>query len=185
MRLFIKNMVCDRCKTAVGSTLENLGLTPISITLGEVEITENLSDETKVTLDESLQAKGFELIDDPKSRLSEKIKNLIVDLVHNRNNEINVNLSEFLSDKTNHDYSFLSNAFSKQTGTTIEQFYIMQKIERVKELLEYGELNLNEIAFALNYGSASHLTRQFKKITSQTPTEFKASNLKRQPLDSL
>lgn len=185
MQLFIKNMVCDRCKAAVLSVLSDSGLTPTGITLGDASIAEELSDKQKSELDQSLKKLGFELIDDPKSRLSERIKNVIVDLIHNKNNALSGKLSDYLSDKLNHEYTFLSNAFSKQTGTTIEQFYIVQKIERVKELLEYGELNLNEIADFLNYTNASHLTRQFKKITGFTPTEFKNANAKRQTLDSL
>lgn len=169
---------------AVESTLLHHGIAPVQVELGKVEIAENLSEDKKQALADDLSALGFELIDDPKSRLSEKVKNLIIDLVHNQNNELPVKLSEYIASKMNHEYTFLSHAFSKQTGTTIEQFYIVQKVERVKELLQYGELNLNEIAMLMNYASPSHLTRQFKNITGVTPSGFRNANMTRKPLDA-
>lgn len=185
MNFRVKNMVCDRCKLVVRNTFEGLGFHPETVELGEVELGQNLSDEQKSSVDKALREFGFELIDDKKTRTVEKIRNLIVDLVHRKDNSLKVNLSDFLASEVNQDYSSLSNLFSQQTGTTIEQFHILQKIERVKELLEYGELNLNEIAYNLNYSSASHLTRQFKKVTGQTPSEFRNSRGNRTALDRL
>lgn len=173
MKLFIKNMVCRRCKMAVSAIFENLGIVPESISLGQIDLAADLSKDQLALLQQQLQKIGFELIDDRKSRTVEKIKNLIIDLVHNRDNELNMNLSNYLADEIKQDYSSLSSLFSQQESTTIEQFYILQKIERVKELLAYDELNLNEIADRLHYSSASHLTRQFKKVTGLTPTYFK------------
>jgi AraC-like DNA-binding protein len=186
MKLFIKNMVCNRCKTVVRSELENYGLSPLSVELGDVEIAETLNKSELDRLNTQLQQHGFEIIDDRRNRVTEKVKNLIIELVQSKDNYLQTNLSDYLAQEIGSDYSYISNLFSQQESITIEQFYILQRIERVKELLVYDEMNLNEIASLLNYSSASHLTKQFKKITGLTPTFFKQlKEQKRKPLDNL
>ncbi|KAF2081297.1 helix-turn-helix domain-containing protein [Flavobacterium sharifuzzamanii] len=175
MKLYIKNMVCSRCKMVVKSEFEKLGLQPISVELGEVELQEEINDTQKEVLLENLQDLGFDLIDDKKTKTVERIKNLIVDLVHHKNNDLKINLSEYLSENLNQDYNSLSNLFSEIENTTIEKYFISQKIEKVKELLIYNELSLSEIADILNYSNVAHLSNQFKKITGFTPTSFKQS----------
>lgn len=166
-------MVCGRCKMVVKSELDKLGLQTIAVELGEVELQDNITDSQKELLLKNLQALGFDLIDDKKNKTIEKIKNLIVDLVHHKNNELKVNLSDYLVENLNQDYSTLSNLFSEIENTTIEKYFISQKIEKVKELLIYNELSLSEIADMLNYSNVAHLSNQFKKITGFTPTYFK------------
>lgn len=167
-------MVCSRCKMAVQSRLENSGFHTLAVTLGEVVIEEELSKEQLHQLDASLKTLGFELIDDRKSKTIEKIKNAIVTLVHHSDNEDRRNLSEFIASKIPQDYNYLSNLFSEVEGTTIEKYYIHQRIEKVKELLVYDELSLSEIAHRLNYSSVAYLSNQFKKITGFTPSHFKS-----------
>ncbi|KAF2332906.1 helix-turn-helix domain-containing protein [Flavobacterium ginsenosidimutans] len=179
MKLYIKNMVCSRCKMVVKSEFEKLGLPTISVELGEVELEKEISDEQKEVLLENLQVLGFDLIDDKKTKTVERIKNLIVDLVHHKNNELKINLSDYLAENLNQDYNSLSNLFSEIENTTIEKYFISQKIEKVKELLIYNELSLSEIADILNYSNVAHLSNQFKKITGFTPTSFKQSNDKK------
>lgn len=185
-KIYIKNMVCNRCKMVVTSELEKLGIRPLSVSLGEVVLERDLTLNEKASLEAILQSLGFSLIDDRKSRLIEQVKNAIVELVHYENSELKINLSDLLSSRLNHDYNYISNLFSEVEGTTIEKYFIAQKIERVKELLVYDELNLSEIADMLNYSSVAHLSNQFKKVTGLTPTYFK--NLredKRKPLDEV
>lgn len=186
MKLHIKNMVCDRCKMVVKAELENLGHQPVSVELGEVVLENELSAEEKVNIDKNLQTLGFSLIDDKKSRLIEKIKNLIIELVHRQNSTLKINLSDYLSSQLNHDYNYMTNLFSEVEGTTIEKYFIAQKIEKVKELLVYDELTLSEIAWQLNYSSVAHLSSQFKKVTGLTPSHFKNIRAqKRKPLDKV
>ena len=166
-------MVCSRCKMVVKSELEQLGLILFSVDLGEVETMEDLSELKKKEIAEHLKAFGFELIDDKKSRTIDKIKTLIIDLVQNKNNAINTNLSEYLSSHLFQDYNTLSHLFSEVENTTIEKFFIHQKIEKVKELLIYDEMSLSDIAFMLNYSSVAYLSNQFKKVTGFSPTYFK------------
>ena len=173
MKLYIKNMVCSRCKMVVKSEFEKLGLPTISVELGEVELEKEISDEQKEVLLENLQVLGFDLIDDKKTKTVERIKNLIVDLVHHKNNDLKINLSDYLAENLNQDYNSVSNLFSEIENTTIEKYFISQKIEKVKELLIYNELSLSEIADILNYSNVAHLSNQFKKITGFTPTSFK------------
>lgn len=173
MKLYIKNMVCSRCKMVVKSEFEKLGLQTISVELGEVELEKEISDEQKEVLLENLQVLGFDLMDDKKTKTVERIKNLIVDLVHHKNNDLKINLSDYLAENLNQDYNSLSNLFSEIENTTIEKYFISQKIEKVKELLIYNELSLSEIADILNYSNVAHLSNQFKKITGFTPTSFK------------
>jgi len=159
----------------VKSEFEKLGLQPTTVELGEVELEKEISDEQKEVLLENLQVLGFDLIDDKKTKTVERIKNLIVDLVHHKNNELKINLSDYLAENLNQDYNSLSNLFSEIENTTIEKYFISQKIEKVKELLIYNELSLSEIADILNYSNVAHLSNQFKKITGFTPTSFKQS----------
>ena len=166
-------MVCGRCKMVVKSEFEKLGLHTTSVELGEVELQDPITENQKEILLKNLQTLGFDFIDDKKSKTIEKIKNLIVDLVHHKNNDLKVNLSDYLVENLNQDYSTLSNLFSEVENTTIEKYFISQKIEKVKELLIYNELSLSEIADMLNYSYVAHLSNQFKKITGFTPTYFK------------
>ncbi|MHA4807253.1 helix-turn-helix domain-containing protein [Flavitalea flava] len=186
MKLYIRNMVCNRCITAVRAELELLGLQPVSITLGEVEVEGEISKEVLTRLGDSLLQLGFELIDDRKSRIIEKIKNELVNLVHYTEEQPRTNLSDFLSSKLNHDYNYLSTLFSDVEGITIEKYFIAQKIEKAKELLMYDELTLSEIAFRLGYSSVGYLSNQFKKVTGFTPSHFKTiREKKRIPLDQV
>jgi AraC-like DNA-binding protein len=157
----------------VKSEFEKLGLQTISVELGEVELQDDLNDSQKEVLLKNLQTLGFDLLDDKKTKTIEKIKNLIVDLVHHKNNELKINLSDYLVENLHQDYNSLSNLFSEIENTTIEKYFISQKIEKVKELLIYNELSLSEIADLLNYSNVAHLSNQFKKITGFTPTYFK------------
>lgn len=186
MKLYIKNMVCDRCKMVVNAEIEKLGLHPVSVELGEVEIEENTVENVKSKLLQNFQSLGFDLIDDKKSRLIEQIKTVIIDLVHGKDNTVKYNLSEVLSEELHHDYAYLSNLFSEVEGITIEKYYIAQKIEKVKELLVYDEFSLSEIAFRLNYSSVGYLSNQFKKVTGLSPSHFKKiKDEKRKPLDKI
>ncbi|MEO8236914.1 MAG: AraC family transcriptional regulator [Flavobacterium sp.] len=173
MKLYIKNMVCSRCKMVVKSEFEKLGLQTISVELGEVELQNEITEIQKEVLLQNLHSLGFDLLDDKKSKTIEKIKTLIIDLVHYKNNELKTNLSDYLAENLNQDYNTLSNLFSEVENTTIEKYFISQKIEKVKELLIYNELSLSEIADMLNYSNVAHLSNQFKKITGFTPTSFK------------
>ena len=181
MKLYIKYMVSIRCKMIVKSELEKLGFHYINVDLGEAEIMEDASAQQLAELNTALKKSGLELIDDKKSILIEKIKNVIVELVHysDSSEPLKINFSDHLAGKLNHDYTYLSNLFSEVQGTTIEHFIIIHKIERVKELLVYDELNLTEIAYKLHYSSVAHLSTQFKKITGLTPSHFKQLRNKR------
>ncbi len=185
-KLYIKNMVCNRCKMVVKSELEKLGHKPLQVELGEVTLSKELSEEEIANVDILLHDLGFSVIDDKKSQLIEKIKTLIIELVHQQNNQLKSNLSNYLSSKLNQDYTHMTNLFSEVEGTTIEKYFIAQKIEKVKELLVYDELTLSEIAYQLNYSSVSHLSNQFKKVTGLTPSHFKNIRIeKRKPLDEV
>lgn len=172
-------MVCIRCKMVVKTELEKLGLHYTYVELGETEIKESISAAQRNQLDMALKKTGLELMDDKKSLLIEKIKNVIVEVVHYNDEQLKINLSDHLSQKLNHNYTYLANLFSEVTGTTIEKFFIAHKIERVKELLVYDELNLTEIAYKLNYSSVAHLSNQFKKVTGLTPSHFRQLRNKR------
>jgi AraC-like DNA-binding protein len=158
----------------VKAELEKAGLHPLTVELGEVEIKEQPGAATLQELHNSLQNLGFEIIDDRKSRIIEKIKNSIVSLIHHSDKEIAVNLSEYISQALNYDYSYLSNLFSEVEGVTIEKYFIAQKIEKVKELLKYDELTLSQIADRLGYSSVAYLSNQFKKQTGLSPSFYKA-----------
>jgi len=180
MKIFIKNMVCIRCKMVVKSELEKLGLHHMKVDLGEVEILEEPTQEQIVRLSRALNKTGLELLDDNRTVLVEKIKTTIIELIHYNDEQLKINLSDYLSNRLKHNYSYLSNLFSEVKGTTIEKFYLAHKIEKVKELLVYDELNLTEIAFKMHYSSVAHLSSQFKKITGLTPSHFKNLKHKRQ-----
>lgn len=179
-------MVCNRCIMVVQNELEKLDLEFTNIKLGEVTLAKELSAAERTLLEQELVPLGFEVIDDKKSRIIEKIKNIIIDLVHHQDNDTKNNLSDILSEKINHDYNYLSNLFSEVEGTTIEKYFIAQKIEKIKELLVYDELSLSEIALRLNYSSVAYLSNQFKKVTGLTPSYFKQIRAeKRKPLDEV
>jgi len=179
-------MVCDRCKTAVGSILLRLGIKPVSLELGVVVVEGSLSSETRANLVNSLNEQGFELLEDRQQQIIDRIKSSIIELVHYKNSRLDVNLSVYLADKMRADYSALSKLFSEYTGITIEKYLILQKTERVKELIFYNELSLSEIAAIMNYSSVAYLSAQFKQVTGMTPTQFKAmKNKGLQSLDSL
>lgn len=184
--LFIKNMVCNRCILVVQNELDKLGLDVKSIGLGEIILVNELGAEQKEKLDKALVFLGFRIIGDKKHRIIEKVKNTIIALVHHQDNDAKTNLSEILSSQLHHDYNYLSNLFSEIEGTTIEKYFIAQKIEKVKELLVYDELSLSQIAFRLNYSSVAYLSNQFKKVTGLTPSHFKQiREKKRKPLDEV
>ena len=186
MKIYIKNMVCIRCQMVVKAELEKLGLHYVDVKIGEANIIEDPSPEQLTRLDAALRKTGLEIMDDKKSILVEKIKNVIIDLVHYSEEQIKVNLSDYLSEKLNYDYTYLANLFSDVKGITVEKFYLAHKIEKVKELIVYDELTLTEIAYRMNYSSSAHLSNQFKKITGLTPTHFKMlKNKKRTTLEDV
>jgi AraC-like DNA-binding protein len=187
---FIKNMVCNRCITAVTQVFDQVGLHPDHVTLGEVTIPQtDISPQTIEHLDTSLVALGFERIDDRRARLIESIKNTVIRIVHNPDGiDRKFNWSHLLSEALHYEYNYLSNLFSSVEGITLEHYIIRQKIERVKELLFYDELSLSEIAHTLGYSSVAHLSGQFKKVTGLTPSELKKSReseAHRKPLDKI
>lgn len=166
-------MVCIRCKMVVRDELTKLGLHCIVVELGEAEIAEVVTHEQREEIRAALLKSGLELMDDKKSMLIQKIKQVIIEMVHYSEEPIRVKFSEYLSRQLNYDYTYLANIFSEVQGTTIEKFIITHKIERVKELLVYNELTLSEIAWQMHYSSVSHLSAQFKKVTGLTPSYFK------------
>jgi AraC-like DNA-binding protein len=163
----------------VASELEKFGVSYKNLVLGEVETIGSFSSEQFKTLDKALRSYGLELIADKRAQLIEKIKNIIIEIIHYSEEEIKVNFSDYISENLNYNYTYLSNLFSEVHGTTIEHYIIQQKIERVKELLVYDELTLSEIAWKLHYSSVQHLSNQFKRITGLTPSFFKHMRLKR------
>lgn len=172
-------MVSSRCKMLVKQELIKLGLHFIIVELGEVEIMENISGEQREQVKTALFNFGLELMDDKRSILIEKIKSTVIEMVYYTDQIIKTNFSEFISKKLNHDYTYLANLFSEVQGTTIEQFVISHKIERIKELIIYGELNITEISWKMNYSSVAHLSNQFKKVTGLSPSHFKLLKVKR------
>ena len=172
-------MVSNRCKMAVKEELRKLGLHFIVVDLGEVEIMENISAEQREQMRIALLTSGFELMDDKKAILIEKIKTIVIEMVHYSDEIIKMNFSDYLSEKLNHNYTYLANLFSEVQGMTIEHFIIAHKIERIKELIIYDELNITEISWKMNYSSVAHLSNQFKKVTGLTPSHFKQLKDKR------
>ena len=174
MIIHIKNMVCPRCIMAVRNILEETGLHPVSVELGEAEIQENeLTTEKNEELNRKLEEIGFERIEDQNKQLVDKIKTLIIEKIHHDNLEQGFNWSKWITENVYHDYRFLSHLFSGLEGITIEQYIIKQKIEKVKELIAYRQMNFSEIAYTMGYSSPAHMTNQFRKITGMTPGEFK------------
>ncbi|MFY9158269.1 helix-turn-helix domain-containing protein [Aquirufa ecclesiirivi] len=176
MKLFFKHMVCIRCKMIVKAELDSMGLHYYSVELGEAIIEENLTPNQWDQLDTALRKSGIELLESKKSILIEKIKNIIIEQVHYVEEPLPTNLSTLLSELLCHDYTYLANLFSVSQGITIEKFYILHRVERIKELLIYDELNITEIARLMHYSSVAHMSNQFKKLTGLTPSFFK--NLK-------
>lgn len=172
--LYIKNMVCDRCKTAVRQVLESLQYDVLSVELGMAVIAEEPDKGALKEIGTTLSRLGFELLEDRQQQMADRIKSAIIELVHYRNNNSRLTLSAYLAGKLGSDYSALSKLFSDTTGMTIERFFILQRTERVKELLFYDEMSLSEIAVAMNYSSPAYLSAQFKSVTGMTPTQFKA-----------
>lgn len=172
VKLFIKYMVSIRCKMVVKEELKKMGLHFVVLDLGEVEIMEDITPDQREHLAAALAMSGLELMQDKKAILLEKIKNVIIDMVHYMDDLPKTNFSDYLSEKLGQDYTYMSNMFSEIKGITIEHFIISHKIERVKELLMYDELNLTEISYKMNYSSVAHLSNQFKKVTGLTPTNF-------------
>jgi len=179
MFIYIKYMVSQRCKMVVKQELQNIGLHYVNVDLGTVQILENIADSQKEQLGKNLQKYGLELLGDNRKIIIEKIKSVIIEMIHYSDEIPKVNYSDYISDKLGYDYTYLANAFSEVKGITIQQFIIINKIERVKELLLYDEFNLTEISFKLHYSSVAHLSNQFKKITGLTPSYFRKLKKKR------
>lgn len=186
MKLFIKYMVSQRCKMVVKEELKKMGLHYMVVDLGEVEIMETLQDAQWQILKEALMVSGLELMDDKRTILIEKIIHVIMEMIHVSDELPIVNYSNHISDKLNYDYTYLSNLFTEIKGITIQQFIILHKIEKIKELIIYGEMNITEIAWKMNYSSVAHLSNQFKKITGFSPTHFKQLKQKRRtPIEEI
>jgi AraC-like DNA-binding protein len=173
MKIYIKNMICTRCKIVVKSELEKLNIKYSTIELGEVETINYLSPATLKMLDHNLRYSGLELFENSKNILAEKIKTAIIELVHQSDEQLKINLSDYLTEKLNYSYPTLAKTFSEVYHLSIEKFFISHKIERVKELLLYNDLRLKEISYLTNYSSIAHLSYQFKRITGVTPSEFR------------
>ncbi len=173
MYIYVKHMLCDRCKLMVSRTLKKMGLHFVIVNLGEVRIKENITKQQRLELKITLHECGLELMDDKEAMLIEKIKKLVIETIYCDDDLPKINFSLYLSQQLSCNYTYLSNLFSKIEGTTLEHFIVLQKIERVKKLIIYDELNLTEIAWKLNYSSVAHLSTQFKKITGSTPSLFK------------
>lgn len=179
-------MVCDRCIMAVHKTIEEMGLKPIDVRLGSATVEGAIDDNQRQELRKKLQSIGFELLDDQRQRTIEQIRTAIIQLVHYNDNNSPANLSSYLSEKLGQDYSALSKLFSEYASKTIERYYMEMRIERVKELLTYGELTLSQIALKLNYSSTAYLSSQFKAVTGMTPSQFKKlQGDKRRKLDEI
>lgn len=185
MKLYIKYMVSLRCKMMVKEELKKLGLNYVVIDLGMVEMLEDISMEQREILKVNLLKSGLELLDDKKSILIEKIKNVITEMVHYSDELPKVNYSDYLSEKLHYDYTYLSNVFSEVKGINIQHYIIIHKIERVKELLLYNELNLTEISYKMHYSSVAHLSSQFKKVTGLSPSYYKLLKQKRNNLENV
>lgn len=185
-KIYIKNMVCDRCILVIQQILQEIKIKYSEISLGEVTLHKPISDGQLEDFASKISEVGFAVIDDKKNRTIAQIKNIIIDLVQKHDGELKINLSELLSENLNLEYNYLSNLFSEIENSTIEKYFIAQKIEKVKELLSYNELSLSEIAFRLNYSSVAYLSNQFKKITGYTTGQFKKKGIReRKPIDGV
>ena len=179
-------MVSNRCKMAVKEELRKMGLHFVVVELGEVDIMEVLTAEQRAELNRGLQASGLELMDDRRAVMIEKVIHVITEMIHHSEEIPKVNYSDFISAKVGYDYTYLSNVFSEVKGITVQQFIIMHKIERVKELLLYEELNLTEISYKMHYSSVAHLSNQFKKVTGLSPSQFKLmKDRRRNPIEDI
>lgn len=184
--LYVKNMVCDRCKSSVKALLDKLNIDYTEVRLGEIFLEKRLGTRSEKELSQALSEEGFELLKDKDSRLINQIKSKVISFVHHRGNEKEINLSDHLTQNLNKEYSSLSKLFSQVEGRTIENYYIEQRIEKAKELLIYNEFSLSEIAFQLHYSNVAHLSSQFKKVTGMTPSAFKKVGSKaRKGLDEI
>ncbi|MBK6730606.1 MAG: helix-turn-helix transcriptional regulator [Bacteroidetes bacterium] len=179
MKIYIKNMACESCKVVVKEALEELDISPVKVELGEIETKEDISDEKKMKLNIKIKKVGLELLEKKQGALIEKIRKVIVDYVYKSDEKPKVKFSVLLSKELDYSYTYLANFFSEVEATTIEQYVIALKIERIKELIIFGEHTLSEIAYKLHYSSVAHLSAQFKKITGLTPSHFKALKEKR------
>lgn len=179
MKIYVKNMACESCKIFVKDALDELGIPLVRVELGEIETKEDVSDDEKKKLNTKINEAGLELLEKKQGVLIEKIRKVVIDYVYNSDERPNVKFSVMLSQELNHNYTYLANFFSEVEATTIEQFMIALKIERIKELIIFGEDNIAQIAHKLNYSSAAHLSTQFKKITGLTPSHFKSLKEKR------
>ena len=186
MNIYIKNMVCNRCIMAVKQQFEKAGIKPVNVILGEVALSSPLTVSESKDISNKLNELGFEILDSKNQKIIEKIKNLLIANVQGGDIEEHFSLTEFITTKLNKEYTQLSRLFSEVEGVTLEQFFILQKIEKVKELLVYDELSLSEISYKLGYSSVAHLSAQFKKVTGYTPSEFKKiGSIRRASLDKL
>lgn len=186
MKLYIKYMVSRRCIMIVKEILREMDLHFIMVDLGVVEIMEELTPVQLEELNNALQESGLELMDDKRAILIESIQSVIIEMIHNEKDLTSINYSEYISEKLNHNYTYLSNIFSEVKGTTIQQFIILHKIEHIKELIMYDELNMTEISYKMNYSSVAHMSNQFKKITGLTPSHFKLLKDKRRtPIEDI
>jgi len=179
MKIYVKNMACESCKLVVKEALEELGLSPVKIDLGEIETKEDVTDDEKKKLNTKIKKVGLELLEKKQGVLIEKIRKVIIDYVYKSDEKPNIKFSVLLSEELNHSYTYLANFFSEVEATTIEQYMIGLKIERIKELIILEEHTLSEIAYKLHYSSVAHLSTQFKKITGLTPSHFKSLKEKR------
>ena len=187
MQLHIKNMVCDRCRMIVRQQLESLGFTVTHVALGNAEIVPDPDEEQMQLIAAALKVPGFELINKESDKTVEAIKNAVIEMVHHSDlSEMRTSYSGLIANRVGKEYAYLSRLFSNSQDATIERFIIQQKIEKIKELLEYGELNLNEIAYQMGYSSSAHLSNQFKSVTGLSPSQFKTSaNSRRSAIDKI
>lgn len=179
MKIYVKNMACESCKAFVKDALDELGISPIKVELGEIETKKDVTDDEKKQLNTKIKKVGLELLEKKQGVLIEKIRKVMIDYVYKSDDKPKIKFSVLLSEELNYNYSYLANFFSEIEATTIEQFIIALKIERIKELIIFGEDSLSEIAFKLHYSSVSHLSNQFKRETGLTPSHFKALKEKR------
>ena len=179
MKLYVKNMACLSCKVVVKEALEELEIHPVKVELGEIETKEELTKDDKEKLNKKIKQVGLEILESKQGLLIEKIRKVAVDYVYHTEEKIITNFSLYLSSKLNYSYTYLSNFFSEVEATTIEQYVIAMKIERIKELIMFEDFTLTEIAYKLHYSSVAHLSSQFKKVTGLTPSHFKALKKKR------
>ncbi|MCW3072640.1 MAG: AraC family transcriptional reguator [Bacteroidetes bacterium] len=184
--VFIKSMVCTRCKLVVTQLFKDFNIPLTDVQLGEVILEREMTEEELPLVRERLEQFGFELIHDNRAKIAMKVKTLLIELLESDSFDLKLKLSSYLAEKLGYEYHYLSNLFSEVEGTTIEKYFIQLKIEKVKELIDYGQYSLNEISFRLGYSSPAHLTNQFKSITGITPSHYKSINtINRKPLDKL